>query len=191
MNKLSFYGYAGAGKDYLVSHLVENYGYKRLSFSDQLKKVASSIFDWLEEDYKPISKETPLCVTTSLGETITHTPREIWLMVNKLREVEDNLFVRMFVEEYSRCKTDKIVVSDVRTDSEYQLCKSLGFSVIKVEPSKMIYEPNEFDKQQDKFVPDFIFPNNFNGLSEFEEFMKQFKLERVDFQNPYRNVPEE
>jgi len=70
-------GASGSGKDYLANHLVQHYNFTRFSFSDQLKKLAHSIYPWLNIDYPPIQKEENLNIITRTGEIISHYPRDI------------------------------------------------------------------------------------------------------------------
>lgn len=177
-NVVAMTGISGSGKDYLVNYLVQEKGYIRVSFSDQLKELAHKIFPWFEIDYAPIVKETPLNIVTSMGEEIKLTPREIWLKLNFLRDIEDLLFIRMLEEKIERI-TDKtpeakIIISDIRPQIEWNWCKRNNIKCIYIEPSKLIYEPNDFDKvvHSYKESADFIFENKFNGIEDFIEFVK-------------------
>jgi hypothetical protein len=168
-------GISGSGKDYLVSYLVNELGYTRVSFSDQLKEISNMIYPWLEKDYPPIVKEQPLDVTTSIGEHITKTPRQIWLKLNMLRDIEDGIFIRMLEEKLvAMGSPDKIVISDIRPQLEWDWCKKMGFTTIYIDPLKLIYEPNDFDKQvlTYKDQADYVFENDFKGLNKFIQFMK-------------------
>jgi|SaaInl8_200m_RNA_FD_contig_81_619839_length_10764_multi_4_in_0_out_0_12 hypothetical protein len=173
--KIGITGIAGAGKDFLVDHLTKDLDYTRVSFSDQLKILAKLIYPWMEQDYPATVKETPLNITLPNGEFISKTPREIWLNLNKLREVEDGIFVRMLVEELSGLKNRDIVVSDIRPQLEWDFCLDRKFTTIYIEPAKIIYEPNDFDKQvlTYKDQADYVFVNNFDGLDEWKEFIKE------------------
>ena len=175
--KIAFYGVSGSGKDYCVKAL-QNYfesnhkeSYIRMSFSDQLKKCGNRIFgDWLKLDYSPEEKEQPLNIATSLGEVIEKSPRDIWLLLNQLRSIEDKLFIRMLDQEIKDLELqgkEMFLISDIRTEKELKYCKENGFKVIKIMSSKPFHPSNDFDKQQEMFLPetDFIFLNqkdNFN-----------------------------
>ena len=93
--KIAFMGISGSGKDYLAQHLIDNFNFTRFSFSDQLKKLAHTIYPWLQIDYPPIEKEEALNITVSTGELILSSPREVWLQLNNLRKVENLIFIRM------------------------------------------------------------------------------------------------
>jgi len=172
--KIALTGISGSGKDFFTEHLVKQYGFKRYSFSDQLKIKASKVFDWLEVDYPPEVKENPLGITTSTGEVINLSPREIWLKMNFLRNIEDNLFISGLKQQMERDNLDKIIISDIRTENELEFCKKEKFTLIKIKPMKnVIHKKHSFDNQlieyEDKFI---IFENNFNGVESFDLFLK-------------------
>jgi dephospho-CoA kinase len=175
--KIALSGIAGSGKDYFASSLINNYNFVRFSFSDQLKEIGTEIFDWLEKDYPPEIKEKPLNITTSLGEKITLSPREIWLKLNFLREIENKLFIRKLKEQLERTRIEDYLISDIRTKEEFDFIKSQGFTTIFIEPdkSKLIHPENDFDKQiynfKDQF--DYMFFNDYTGTSKFENFLKE------------------
>lgn len=175
--KLAFTGISGSGKDFLVQHLTKNQNYTRVSFSDQLKKLAKIIYPWLELDYAPFEKEQPLNITLSSGEKITKTPREIWIHLNKLRDIEDGLFLRMLEEQLSLLNVPNIVISDIRPQIEWDWCRKNEFTTIYIEPLKKIYKPNDFDKQVLKYreQADYVFENDFNGIGKFKEFIQQIQ----------------
>ncbi len=171
--KLAFTGISGCGKDYLVSHLINHHNYTRVSFSDQLKKLAHKIYPWMKQDYPPFEKEQPLDITLSSGEKISLTPRQIWLKLNCLRDIEDGLFLRMLEEQLSLLNVPNIVISDIRPQLEWEWCKKNEFTTIYIEPLKKIYNPNDFDKQvlNYKDQADYVFENDFNGIEKFKRFI--------------------
>lgn len=169
--RIALFGYAGVGKDYIVKYYFEKLGYTRLSFSDQLKIQACQVFDWLEKDYPPELKEIPLNITTTMGELITKTPREIWLEFNLIRRIENNIFIRTLKDQLEYIQGD-IVISDIRTQEEWNFAKEEGFMIIKISSENSIHGLNDFDKQQDSFDFDFEYNNKMNGIEDFIEFMK-------------------
>lgn len=178
--KIAFTGISGSGKDYLVSHLIKEHEFYRVSFSDQLKKLAVKVYPWLERDYAPIEKEEPLNIILESGEVITKSPREIWLSLNRLRDIEEGMFVRMLEEEMGRLHVENYVISDIRPQVEWDWCKKNGFVTVYIEPLEKVYEPNDFDNQvlSYKDKADYIFENDFNGLDKFKEFIDKVIKER-------------
>jgi len=174
MEKLALVGEAGAGKDFVVDVLVRDYDFTRVSFSDQLKKIAIKIYPWMEKDYHPDEKEIPLNITLSTGELITKTPREIWLELNSLRKVEDMIFVRMLEAEISLLNVPNIVISDIRTKNELEWAKENEFTIIYLHNENSTHEKNSFDdfarSLSDK--TDFYLENDMNGEQFIHDFMR-------------------
>jgi dephospho-CoA kinase len=174
--KIALMGVSGAGKDYLASYLTKNHGFARFSFSDQLKRLAQLIYPWLELDYPPIIKEKALDIQLSTGERITKSPREIWLHLNALRDIEQNIFIRMLSDEIkdaqSQNQTIHFLISDIRSTDEFHWCKSNNFMVIYIKREKQIYQDYEIDAQISKnmALADFTFINQFDGVKAFEAF---------------------
>lgn len=180
-------GISGAGKDYLADFLIYSHNFQRFSFSDQLKKLANIIYPWMNADYPPIEKENNLNVILSTGETIVKSPREIWLHLNFLRDIENLIFIRMLENELIEFDLNKkvqsndknrLLISDVRTDEELAWCRKNGFKILYIHPIKKVYQEYDFDKQikKNKIHADFIFENAFNGIDEFN----QFYIEKID-----------
>ncbi len=179
MNKIAILGVSGVGKDYVVKTMVTKYGFNRISFSDQLKKLAVKIYPWMKKDYPPEEKEKPLnIVVPKTGELISKTPREIWLSLNSLRNSEDGLFVRMLQEELLLLNVDSIVISDVRTQNEYDWCKENGFTFVLIKTKTPIHRENGFDDFVRNIEKDGLydheFTNNFDGENEIRSFIENY-----------------
>lgn len=176
--KIALTGISGSGKDFIVEHLVKNYGYTRLSFSDQLKKLCAKIYPWMKEDYPPFEKEKLQRVNFE-GMVCEFIPRDIWLFVGRLRDNDPFMFIRSLDKTLKSLHGVKnIVISDIRTQEEWIYCKNNGFTTIYVEPTKRIYVPNDFDKQVLYFKEkaDFVFENNFDGIQSFELFVREKRI---------------
>ena len=93
--KIAFMGISGSGKDFLANYLINNHGFTRLSFSDQLKKLAHYIYPWFEKDYPYEKKTLPLNTSLSTGQLISYSLSDIWISLNNLREIEVKIFIRM------------------------------------------------------------------------------------------------
>ncbi|WP_217522152.1 adenylate kinase [Vibrio metschnikovii] len=178
--KIAFMGVSGSGKDFLARYLIDEHNFIRLSFSDQLKKLASYIYPWMEKDYLPEEKTLPINITLSTGESIKHTARDIWLHLNKLREIEDRIFIRMLSEELINLEerykeTQNIIITDIRSNEEFIWCKNNGFIVIYIERSNNHYEKYEIDKYINLNKPksDYKFRNNEDGMGNFKAFIEE------------------
>lgn len=176
MMKLAFMGVSGAGKDFIVDIAKEEYDCSRFSFSDQLKKLGAKIYPWLKADYSAEEKELPLNYTIpETGEVITDTPRQIWLKLNKLREVENELFVRMLAEQINVTSVDHYVISDVRTQNEYDWCKANGFIFVMIKAENPHHPENSFDdwvrEIEAKGLYDYEYNNTFDGKESIRTFL--------------------
>lgn len=172
--KIAIIGQSGVGKDYIVDIMTLRYSYNRISFSDQLKKLAIKIYPWMKKDYSADEKEKPLNIMVG-NELITKTPREIWLSLNRLRDIEDGLFIRMLQEELKLLRVPNIVISDIRTSNEYEWCKRNGFTIVAITANEAKHPNNSFDDFVRKTIEnqefDYIFNNNFDGPIEIETFI--------------------
>lgn len=172
MSKIALIGVSGAGKDFITSTLVKHVeNTHRVSFSDQLKKKFKEVFSWAPEDFAPFEKERSHLITVPhTNETVNLIPREAWIAFSGcVRGIENNIWIRMLseeVESIQRWKSNgqepNIIVSDLRSMNEYIWCKANGYTIVRVEPSKQVYEPNEYDEQQKSIPHHKIFVNEFH-----------------------------
>jgi len=178
--KVAIIGQSGVGKDYIVDVMAKRYGFHRVSFSDQLKKLAVKIYPWMKKDYPASEKELPLNLQVG-KDFITKSPREIWLSLNRLRDVEDHLFVRMLEEEMALLRVPNIVISDIRTENEFEWCKSNGFTIVAVMNENAVHPENKFDDfvrwviSSGKY--DYEFNNSKKGDSEIIKFIESCFVE--------------
>ena len=151
-NKICLLGASGAGKDWVCSEIMKRHQeFVRLSFSDGLKEICYNVFDWMKRDYSPEQKEKPLNIKTSLGEIIDLSPREIWLKMNFLREIENGIFVRKLNDELNELEfygVETFIISDLRTKPELDFVKQNGFKIIKIVNHVNYHPENDFDRIQ-------------------------------------------
>jgi len=177
--KIALTGISGAGKDYLGKVLLDEMEFERISFSDELKSIASRIYPWLEFDYEPSVKNKPLNITTNFGIKIEKSPRDIWLALDFLRTIDPFVFIYGVdnrIEMYE--KERNILITDIRTQQEFDFCKSKGFTTIFIQPTKEIYKKYSFDyfSRSSKENCDFIFENTFQEDSKYK-FLEMIKKE--------------
>jgi hypothetical protein len=179
--KIAFMGISGSGKDFLANYLICKYGFTRLSFSDQLKKLANYIYPWMEKDYPSEKKSLPLNISLSTGELISYSPRDIWLSLNMLREIEEKIFIRMLSEELNLLESNstvnekRIIITDIRSNEEFIWCKNNQFTVIYIEREGNDYEKYEIDNHviENKEKADYHFHNNTSGIDSFKFFFEE------------------
>ncbi|CAH1570880.1 Adenylate kinase [Vibrio owensii] len=178
--RIAFMGISGSGKDFLSEHLINNENFTRLSFSDQLKKLSNQIYPWMEVNYQPEQKESPLNITLQTGEVITHSPRDIWINLDHLRNIEEKIFIRMLEDEMSRLNEsnptmDNIVITDIRSNSEFLWCQENRFTIVYVSRKNNNYKKYDIDKyvMENREKADYHFENDSNGLIEFKSFFEE------------------
>ena len=119
-----------AGKDTMALELIKQ-GYTRLSFSDQLKRICSNLFPFLEVDYPQEIKDTKFIE----GDGVMLSPRDIWLKMNVITEIDKNILVDSLRDELESlmCKgVRKFVVTDLRKNEEYDWVKAFDYPIIKI-----------------------------------------------------------
>ena len=134
-------GFQSSGKDTIAELLINEYGYKKLSFAGALKDVVSIIFGWSRDKLEGLTKEdriwreqidpwwsntlkmpqlTPRYVLQYFGTDLfrNHWHRDIWV------KVVENQLVRLHNEN--------IVITDCRFENEINLIMSYGGKMIHV-----------------------------------------------------------
>jgi len=172
MKKVAFIGESGSGKDYLYNLVKKDF--TRVSFSDPLKKIGSDIFEWMKPDYAPEEKESPINITTEFGTKIKMTPREIWLKLNFLRTIDPYVLIRKVKRKLSLMKGLDIIITDIRTQDEYDFCKAEKFKIIYIDNPENDYPKNSFDDfaRSMKGKTDILYVNNKNQDKEFKQIIK-------------------
>lgn len=178
-NVFAFAGERKSGKDYLADYLFDEYGVLRLSFSDEVRRISDFAFPWLDSFHvTPEDKDLPLQHPLN---TFGLTPRQIWLLVGKLREqVEPGLFVRQFerfqLEKAIHCPHNLFVITDFRTPQEYDFLKAHNIPVIKiVREDRTGIDPCDFEDYIRNFS-DYaaLFTNKMDGTAAFHTFFEEF-----------------
>lgn len=181
---VAFMGEYKSGKDFFCEHLVKTQGAVRLSFSDEVRRLATQIFPWLPFDITPEQKDVPFDHPSNINNL---TPRQIWLTVGKVRDVDPYYFVNKFDENnweaLDQCfHPDKLyIITDFRTPQEWIFLHQTGIPVIKIElESREGLPPSDFEEYVRNFQDQTAtFINRMNGVDEFDAFFKKFKEKYV------------
>jgi hypothetical protein len=112
MIHLGIIGAPGVGKDTLAAYLIENKGYGRLAFADQIKKEYYAISGFSESQFK------------ERGVAEQDIRDGLWKYSAKMKEFYgSNYFIKPVIEEM--LNSDKpTVFTDVRTQCEMDYCLS-------------------------------------------------------------------
>lgn len=135
---IALFGRSESGKDFLAKKLIEE-GYVRVSFSDELKCIASSIFPWLPKDFESHRKNMPYECEDNVENL---SPREIWKNIDFLREIDPLVFVRGAMMKVQQLIEDgrDVVITDVRKQHEYDAIKDISTKKIRILGGDTNYE---------------------------------------------------
>lgn len=155
------------GKDTLTKAVL-SMGYSRLSFSDQLKRICSELFPWLNFDYPQGEKDTK----QFNGGTLS--PRDIWLKMNVVTEIDRFILVRSLYNQMSELHPHrKCIITDLRKPEEYEWVKENCLPIVKIIDGSGRYDVTEDPLEDfiDSIEPDYIIVNNKDS-----ESIDRFKL---------------
>lgn len=179
-----FTGRKRSGKDFCLEALIDSERGKRviqrLSFSDELRRVANFIYPWLPVDIPDDKKDSPYIHPDNPWQ---FTPREIWLHLggeSGLRRIQPDLFLSFF----KRFQLPLVVanpgvhyiVSDLRTPQEYDWALSTKCPITRISKANRsgIIE-DKIEAFIDEMVVDYDFINPFEGRNDFIEFYRNRK----------------
>jgi hypothetical protein len=136
-------GFQSSGKDTIAELLINEYGFKKLSFAGALKDVLSVIFGWSREKLEGLTKEdrewreqidlwwsktldmpqlTPRYALQYFGTELfrNHWHPDIWV------KVVENKLIDMVKEE------ENVIITDCRFENEINLIRNYGGQIINV-----------------------------------------------------------
>jgi hypothetical protein len=136
-------GFQSSGKDTIAELLINEYGFKKLSFAGALKDVLSVIFGWSREKLEGLTKEdrewreqidlwwsktldmpqlTPRYALQYFGTELfrNHWHPDIWV------KVVENKLINMVKEE------ENVIITDCRFENEINLIRNYGGQIINV-----------------------------------------------------------
>jgi hypothetical protein len=143
-NKIALSGVKKCGKDYCADYLVKNHGYIRLAFGDIIKDLCHKLFPNLDLDYCSADKET-VVVYEHPYTGKKWTPRDIWVFINELKQVNPMIFLEMFQDKHRLLLDDinsKLVITDLRftarkgcyySTPELEYLSYNGFRIVYIE----------------------------------------------------------
>ncbi|ACV50253.1 putative deoxynucleotide monophosphate kinase [Delftia phage PhiW-14] len=159
-NVLCLCGERQRGKDYLTALLGRKFGATRLSFSDEVRRLAGDLHPWFdpwEEQYKER-------VYPAIENVNNLTGREILLSAGRIRDVDPAYFVKKFMAHqlpHVLAEPDRLfVITDFRTPDEYAgFLEPNGIPTLKV-TRDMDDLPHPFEEWIRQFKADHHFHNN-------------------------------
>lgn len=169
-------GWKGAGKDTAAGHLVQEYGYRPISFAYELKNMVAQLYGihrfWMDDRTKkdmPLLN-MPVIATDSFSQAIHDmlpdelssgywTPRALCILEGSIkRAVYSNYWVKKVVEHVAADYNHNYVITDMRYCNEADTLKIMipslktvrisraGHSVTTQDPSERDLDNYQFDK---------------------------------------------
>ncbi len=166
---LAFTGRSGSGKDHLADYLIRHHGWVRVSFSDELKARAKLIFPWMDLDYSPEHKNTPINHPQNINNL---TPRDIWKMLDVLRTVDPEIFIRgvqLHVKKLLHEGKD-VIITDVRKPLEYKLCRNMNAEILRIVNDGTQTEFADEDIMDSFDVNKTFWNRKYQGFGEWDHF---------------------
>ena len=125
---LGFSAKAGSGKSSVAKILCERYGFVKLSFAEELKKISQlldpEIFKVPKTEYRPKLQQFGMAARRIFGE-------DVWM----------NLVLRQIELMGGR----KVIIDDVRFFNEFFGLKRAGFKLVRIERSKTLRKAYGYD----------------------------------------------
>ena len=127
-----------SGKDVLANHIVNKYGYTKLSFAEPLKELVKQLFNFSDEQVGLINGNND--EKDTIDERWGLSPRKALQFIgtevlqHKIQELIPNIgrdyFANILLSKIEDNKT--YVISDLRFIHEYEKIKHLDIDIIKV-----------------------------------------------------------
>jgi hypothetical protein len=109
--RIAFVGKSRSGKSFAANYLMKSHGFKRVAFSDGIRRVCTIIYYY--DKHKRLRWETRL------------------RMYDALYKIDPSIWVG-YVERRLRTTDRDVVVEDARYINEVQELKKLGFTIVRV-----------------------------------------------------------
>ena len=111
--KIALIGKMCSGKSTIAQYLKKTHNYTILSFGEPVKKYATEIFNLEHKDRKIIQD-----------------------FAQKVREIDDEVWIKYLIRKYKNCNSENVVVDDVRFPKEYTALIKEHFIPIKIDISE-------------------------------------------------------
>lgn len=173
-----------SGKDVLANHIVNKYGYTRLSFAEPLKELVKLIFNFSDEQVGLIDGDND--EKDTIDEKWGISPRKALQFIgtevlqHKIQELIPNIGRDYFANILlSKIEDDKTyVISDLRFIHEYEKIKHLDIDIIKViRPSLTTDEEDGQNKEHLSEIENQYIPCNKEIINDgtLEDYINKFE----------------
>lgn len=135
-DRIALFGPMCVGKTHIAKWLEEEYGYTRIAFADELKRIAKEMLGVEKKDAKS------RVIYQQLGDT--------------MRALYDDVWIKPVLDKVARYPKRAWVVDDVRYVNEYEALEKAGFIMARVtvperirqERIRLLYPDTDASTQQ-------------------------------------------
>lgn len=183
-------GRAGAGKDTVADYLVDNYGFKKLSFATALKRIVVIITGWSWDFVNGSTSEYRAARETLVHPSYNMTCRQLLQYVGTdlfRNQLHKDIWITCLTQEIKAIWKDNanqaIVISDVRFDNEAEIIQTLAGQIIKINRPQsengLGLETKNHISEADFFVSDEIVLLNDKSIQDLQAKIDHLLKERL------------
>lgn len=170
-------GLPRAGKDTFADFLVENYGFTKMSFADEMKNIICrtlnisrvDLENWKNERVELLVNDKAIIDFRSLLQNFgSEAMKQVF---------GDGVWVDILYKKIENSKSEKIVISDFRFLCEYQVKKDFDIKTILIKDDRelpLIGHISDVELYQNDFIFDVVIENDKTGnfFEKIKEMMK-------------------
>lgn len=191
-NIIALCGMKQSGKDYITDQIKDRYPgiVHTLNFGDELKRVAEHVYDFIDFSDPHAPKDT--IITTP---TFTGTKRDIIFQVDKLKEIDETVFFRMWLKNQFFQVLQKpqhiFIITDMRFEYEYEFLCGQSIPIVRIiRADRSMIVGCEDDIEYEKFLSnihaDHEYINRMHPTKDGEKFhddifMKIIKSNKLEY----------
>lgn len=125
IRKVAICGHARSGKDTVGQYLVDQYGFKRFAFADEMKRLMHELYRDVPQNPKP--RRAYQVFGEGLRNLDIPGAKHVWINATK-RKIDTYIWWHSEVDE----RGANVVITDLRTPLEYERLRAEGFTIIRV-----------------------------------------------------------
>lgn len=125
VRKICLTGHARSGKDTVGQYLVDQYGFKRFAFADEMKRLLHELYRDVPQHPKP--RRAYQVFGEGLRNLDIPGAKHVWINAT-MRQIDTYIWWHSEVDE----RGANVVITDLRTPLEYERLRQEGFTIIRV-----------------------------------------------------------
>ena len=130
MVRIALVGNMRSGKDTFADVLINEQGYTRIAFADELKRICKELFP---EQFKNGNK--PREILQNVGKCMRSIDYDVWVKALDRKIKQYNAVTNMY-----EIKEDNLVITDVRYPNEVGYLIDNGFTIVQIFVDRSILE---------------------------------------------------